>query len=198
MQPIAEIPSKKFKLTETEIHYDGTIYPLSAVKHLFFLVLETEQQSKTTLSARMDIDFATRCNSISITYDEQRRIGFNKNLKQEIEDLKLIFIKLSEMTREIRLSKYLNELDKLGYFRYGDSYIFPRNKFMIEGKEYSANEFHFYNIEGTIYLKRKSNNNNLWKKLINYCFDPKDLNFRIDRDIIFTILEDKCYWKWNE
>ena len=149
----------------------------------------------------MEIDFDVdrcRCQSISIKYDEQTAMGFSINLKQEIDDLTLIFIKLSEMTREIRLSKYLDELDTLGYFRYSGMRFFQRNNFIEDDKEYSAKDFYFYKVEGKVYLKRKQSTYSLWNKLINYIFDMKSINFTIlDKDIIFPLLVDKCDWKWD-
>jgi hypothetical protein len=192
---------KDLKVIDNNLIYKNEKFLLNNIRHLSFEITKITQRQNyvkvgNPLMALIEIIFDNG-SSIEVKKDERTFLhDINTNKKEEINDLYNTFTSLLEITKESRLSKYFKEIEKLGYFKYGDSRWFPKNKIEHGRKTYYIDDYKILRSKNTIFLENK-NKNNIIKRFLNYLNNPQFNMDKYDIDIIFYILEKTFGWKFK-
>lgn len=117
-----------FRLEDDMIYWKGTSYPLSSIKHLIYRRVLIEHRVNLTYAGK------SRSSVLCIILDNEQKIKLSikerrpilfvlkTSMSEALEKLKGLYIYLSEKTFEKRISLYIRQIEKQGYFEYtGDN-----------------------------------------------------------------------------
>lgn len=198
--PTIEIPKKKFRIAGETIHFKKKTYPLQSVRHLYYQKTRIIQKTNFVKSGEaMEAVLSLILDDgkeVTIDIDERTIFhGLNSDKSHEISNLEDVFMTLMDITREIRGQKYFDEVNELGFFRYGTIKFYPKEKIVNGKKEYILSNYKVLKSGRSILLRNK-NEDGIWQKIKNY-FDKPSFEMVFDPDIAFFMLEKFYGWKWK-
>jgi hypothetical protein len=169
-------------------------YLFSEVAHLFC----SEKVTKTKLNVLITIGIASSF-SIRVTFRNGHKIeilldeqgifwGSNKDLSNEITELKKAVSEIYQATFAQRLEPFESEIAGKGFFTYDECRFYPNTKIVFRDKEFFLNNLSFRNYGFAIELMPK--NMSLMDKIIraNYPFKTPQFNTQTDHDVISHLL----------
>ena len=190
--PLIALPEKKFRISAETIFYKKDTYPLNSLRHIQYQ--KTRTIHKTNFVKTGESLEAT----LTMTLDSGKELTisiykYGEGESAEIVKLDDTLINLLNLTRNNRAKKYFDDVEKLGYFRYGTLKCYPKNKIVRGKKEYLVAEYRVLKSGRSILLRNK-NDKGLFRKIGNYFTNPS-FEIKYDPDIAFFMLDNFFGWE---
>jgi hypothetical protein len=193
--PLIAIPEKKFRISAETIFYKKDTFPLNSLRHIQY------QKTRTIHKTNFVKTGESLEAMLIITLDSGKELTisfykYGEGESAEIAKVDDTLINLLNLTRNNRVKKYFEDVEKLGYFRYGTLKFYPKEKIVRGKKEYRIVEYKVLK-SGRLILLRNKNDKGLFRKMSNY-FTNVSFEMKYDPDIAFFMLDKFFGWKWNE
>jgi len=196
-------PYGKFQIGEDGVTYKGRQYPFTAIKHIFFGRLLTEQRMNfmkvgTPETAVLSLTM-TDGTEVEVTIDETGfLLGWNKDRKQEITELSQAYAFLAGMTFPQRLLQYERQLATESYFQHGDCRFYPPERILFRNTEFRIPETDLVRVYGCVVLmpKRRSFLDRL-KSELPFSKTPH-FSTLTDGDVVFHLLKKYFGLCWQD
>ena len=178
---------------------EGTSYALSSIKHLIYRRVLIEHRVNLTYAGK------SRSSDLCIVLDNGQKMKLSikegrpilfvlKASKSEyLEKLNDLYVHLAEKTFEKRISSYIRQIEKQGYFEYTGDRFYPHSKVVHRNTEFSLENTSFYHKPGYLVLRLKSSS---FIGRIKSALTAIEIPTDIDTDVFFMLLDNYMGLRW--
>lgn len=190
---------QNFRLEDETIFWKGTNYPLSSIKHLIYRRVITKHSVNLVYAGK------SSSGEICIVLDDEQKIKLSikegrpilfvlkVSMSEALEQLHELYIYLAKKTFEKRISTYIHQIEKQGYFEYTGDKFYPHSKVVHRKTEFSLENTNFYRKPGYLGLKLKFSNLTGW---IKSTFTEIEIHTDTDTDVFYTLLDRYMGLRW--
>ena len=194
---------KDFQLHEDSFVYKDRLYKFADIKNIYFEWMNINQyRNFTKIQEAQKIEvklLMTDGDKIRISFDESGFwYGSKKKKEEDINNLKEVYSYIAAKTFENRLSYYLRQIEKNGFFEYGGCQFYPNNKIGFQGRDFLLNSSTFVNWGSWIEMRKK--NWGMLDKMKRELTLTKLPSFETneDTDVIFFLLDKLFGLRWKK
>jgi len=192
---------KKFRIEGDAIHWKQKVFPIEDIAHLAYeRLLTTQKMNLVKVGEAHSSNLTVTMQSgekISLSFDESTIIvGLSLDKSTDLRNLDEAYLFLSKATFQQRISAYISQISKQGYFHYENFRFYPKDKIVTRGgKEFRLTESDFYRGPGFVEIRKQ--NPGIWDGILRGIVGPTRFYTETDLDVILALLKQYFGLTWG-